>query len=340
MRALVTGASGFVGSHVARALAERGAEVRALCRAAPPDHALVAEHAAADLRDADAVARALSGCEVVVHAAALYSYDRADRAAMREVNVEGTRSLLEAAARAGVRRVLVTSSATTCGPVHGRVADEDDSPSRGQLRVAYKRTKLEAERVALDAAAQGMDVVVVNPTAVVGPGDHRPTPTGRMVEGVATGRIRAYVPSAGLNIVAVGDVAAGHALALERGRAGRRYILGGENLSLRELFAHIAAAAGRPAPALPVPWSVVLSAAHAAALGARLLRRPQPALLRLDEVRLAGTPEFFTSARAEDELGYRARPAAAALSEAVAALGLRAPAAASAEATAVATSRG
>lgn len=340
MRALVTGASGFVGAHVARALGERGADVRALCRAEPPDFARVAEHVAVDVRDRDAVVRAVAGCEVVFHAAALYSYDRDDREAMRQVNVEGTRIVLDAATRAGVRRVVVTSSATTCGPVHGRVADEHDRPSRGQLRVAYKRTKLEAERVALDAAAQGIDVVVVNPTAVVGRGDRRPTPTGRMIAGVASGQIRAYAPGAGLNVVAAADVADGHVLALERGRPGRRYILGGENLPLRELFARIAAAAGRPAPRIPVPWGVALSAAHVASLGARALRLPQPGLLKLDEVRLAGIAEFFSSARAEQELGYRARPAAVALSEAVASLGLAATATASAEAAAVATSRG
>jgi dihydroflavonol-4-reductase len=338
VRALVTGASGFVGAHVARALAERGAEVRAFCRSAPPERARVAEHVSADVRDCAALERAAAGCEVVVHVAALYSYARDDRAEMRAVNVDGTTAVLDAAARAGVRRVLVTSSATTCGPVAGRVADERDRPTRAQLRVAYKRTKLEAERVALLAAARGMDVVVVNPTAVVGPGDRRPTPTGAMVAGVASGRIRGYTPGAGLNVVAVADVAAGHALALEHGRRGRRYILGGENVSLRELFAYIAAAAGRPAPRVPVPWSVALTAAHVADVGGRALRR-SPRLLVLDEVRLAGVPEFFSSARAEGELGYHARPARAALAEAVASLGLSARSTASADAAAVATSR-
>jgi dihydroflavonol-4-reductase len=205
--------------------------------------------------------------------------------------------------------------------------------------VAYKRTKLAAEAVALEAAARGMDVVVVNPTAVVGPGDRRPTPTGAMVAGVARGRIRGYTPAAGLNVVAVRDVAAGHALALERGRSGRRYILGGENLSLREVFAQIAAAAGRPAPRVPVPWGVALTLAHLADAGGRALGRV-PRLLVLDEVRLAGIPEHFSSARAETELGYRAGPASAALREAVAALGLASRASASADAAAVATSRG
>lgn len=320
MRVALTGASGFVGAHVAAALADAGATVRSVSRTAPPTWARAEEHVAADVRDPAAVARALAGCELVVHTAALYSYDARDAEAMREVNVTGTRHVLEAAGRGGTRRVLVTSSATTCGPVAGRVADERDAPPPRQLVVPYKRTKVAAEQLALRAAREGLDVVVVNPTAVLGAGDRRPTPTGRMVADVAAGRIRAFAPGAGLNVVAVGDVASGHVLACERGRAGRRYILGGENVALRELFALIARCAGRPPPRWPVPQGVALAAAWGAAAAGRVTGRA-PRLLVLDEVRLARVPEYFTSARASRELGYAARPASVAVAEAVAALG-------------------
>jgi dihydroflavonol-4-reductase len=312
VHALVTGASGFVGSHVARRLAEAGADVRSFSRTPPPEWARVAEHVAGDVCDPAALRRAADGCELVVHAAALYSYDRRDHAAMERVNVDGTRHVLDAAARAGARRVVVTSSATTCGPVRGRAADEDDEPPREQLAVAYKRTKIAGERVALDAAREGHDAVVVNPTAVVGPGDRRPTPTGRMIADVVAGRIRAYTPGMGLNVVAVEDVAAGHLLAAEHGRSGRRYILGGEDLPLREVFAIVARAAGRTPPRWAVPYPVVVAAARIAAAAGL-----SPRLLVLDQVRLAGIPEYYSSARAESELGYRARPAEDALAAAV-----------------------
>lgn len=316
MRALVTGASGFVGSHIARALADAGVPVRSLSRGEPPDWSEVSERVLGDIRDRAVLERATQGCELVFHAAALYSYDRRDAQAMHAVNVEGTRALLDAAARAGARRVVVTSSATTCGPVAGRPATEADRPAPAQLAVAYKRTKVEAERVALAAAGEGLEVVVVNPTCVVGPGDRRPTPTGRMIADVARGRIRAYTPGMGLNVVSVSDVAAGHLLAGEHGQPGRRYILGGEDLSLREVFAIVARGAGRPPPRWPVPHTMALAAAYAADAGARLTRR-SPRLLVLDQVRLSGVPEHFSSVRARGELGYRARPAAQALAEAV-----------------------
>jgi dihydroflavonol-4-reductase len=310
MRILVTGASGFVGAHVARRLAERGDEVRGLSRSQPPPEARVAEHVAADLLDGEALRRAVDGCDAVVHVAALYAYDRADAGRMEAVNVEGTRAVLDAAAG---RRVVVTSSSATCGPVPGRPATEADSPPDWELRVPYKRTKLAAERVALE---HGGDVVVVNPTTVVGPGDRRPTPSGKMVRDVATGRIKGYMRRGGINVVAVDDVAAGHVLALERGRAGERYILGGEDLPLREAFAIIAGHAGRPAPRIPVPYPVALGAAHVAALASRITRR-QPELLVLDEVRLAKLPLYFSSEKARRELGYAPRPADEALGEAV-----------------------
>src|SRR5262245_6721204 len=273
MRAYVTGASGFIGGHVAKALRERGVEVR--------DERV-------DLLDPAGLERMLDGCGALVHVAALYSYD-ARWEQLELVNVEGTRNVLDAAARANVSRVVVTSTAGTCGPVPGRAATEDDAPPSWELNVPYKRTKRAAERLALDAGA-----VVVNPTAPIGAGDLRPTPTGRMVAGVARGRMRGYLAGTGLNVVDVRDVAIGHVLALERGRPGERYLLGGVNLPLRELFARIAEAAGVRGPSVRVPYAVARAAA-----ALRLVHR--------NEVRLARLPMYFSWEKVERELGYRAR---------------------------------
>jgi len=283
VRVYISGATGFIGGHVAAVLRDRGAEVL--------DDRI-------DLLDGPALERVLSGCEALVHVAGLYSYD-APEAELERVNVDGTRTILEAAARAGVTRIVCTSTAGTCGPVAGRQATEADSLPHWELCVPYKRTKLEAERLALAAGA-----VVVNPTAPVGDGDIRPTPTGRMVEGVARRRVRGYLAGTGLNIVDVRDVAVGHALALEHGRPGQRYLLGGVNLTLEELFARIAAAAGVPRPRIRVPY--------AAARAAGALR-----LVNRHEVRLARLPMFFDSTKAERELGYAAGPVDAALRRAV-----------------------
>ena len=308
MKALVTGAAGFIGSHVVAALASSGAEVRAFDRRAPTDLPSAAEFAQGDLLDREALRRALAGCDAVFHLAALYSYSRRDAPAMERINVAGTRTLIE---EAGSRRIVLTSSCATCGPVAGRAATEGDSPAAWELRVPYKRTKIAAERLALDAAARGTNIVIVNPTTPVGPGDRRPTPTGKMVADVATGRARAYLAGSALNVVAVEDVARGHLLAFERGRAGQRYLLGGENLSMRETFGAICAAVGRPAPRLAVPW---LAAYTAAWIGARLL--PEPKLLVIDEVRIARWPMLFDDALARAELGYSSEPAASALARA------------------------
>ncbi|MDQ3670408.1 MAG: NAD-dependent epimerase/dehydratase family protein, partial [Actinomycetota bacterium] len=279
MRVYVTGATGFVGGHVVRELRERGADVR--------DERI-------DLLDRDALVRAVEGCDAVVHVAAIYSYDQpAD--VIERVNVEGTRTLIEVACEKGVRRFLYTSTAGTCGPVPGRPATEADGPPRWELTIPYKRTKLEAEGLALEARA-----VVVNPTTPVGEGDHKPTPTGRMIRGVALGKILGYVATTGLNVVDVRDVARGHALALEHGAPGERYILGGADLSLAELFATIADLAARPRPPIRVPYPVAVGASR---LG----------VANRDEVRLARIPMYFSSEKAERELGYRAGPVAPAL---------------------------
>jgi dihydroflavonol-4-reductase len=284
VRVYVTGATGFVGSHVARELREQGADVRA---------------ERVDLLDAPALERALEGCEAVVHVAALYSYD-APAEDIERVNVEGTRNLLEAAGRARVRRFLFTSTAGTCGPVPGRPATEEDDPPAWELSVPYKRTKLAAEVLAREAGA-----VVVNPTTPVGPGDHKPTPTGRMIAAVATGRLPGFVRSTGLNLVDVRDVARGHWLALERGEPGERYLLGAVNLSLEEIFGAIADLAGRPRPWIAVPYALAQAASR--------LHLANP-----DEVKLARLPIYFTSDKAGDRLGYEPGPVEPALAIAVA----------------------
>jgi dihydroflavonol-4-reductase len=312
MRVLLTGASGFIGSHVAAEFADAGVEVRAFCRTEPPPHSRVAEWQAGDVQDADAVRRALAGCQAVIHSAAVYSYNRSDAARMESVNVQGTSHVLEGAARAGVGRVVCTSTSATCGPVAGRPATEADSPPAWELRVPYKRTKVAAERLVLQAAGQGLEVVCVNPTTVVGPLDREPTPSGKMIRDVVEGRMLGYLMGAGLNVVSVQDVARGHRLALERGRSGQRYILGSENLELRQAFDAITQAVGLRSPWLPVPWSAAYLAALAARAAGWVLRR-EPRLLVLDEVRLARQPLHFSSEKAQRELGYAPGPALDAL---------------------------
>jgi dihydroflavonol-4-reductase len=245
MRAYVTGATGFVGGHVAAELRSVGAEVR--------DERV-------DLLDRAGLERIMDGCDAVIHSAALYSYDAPERDFQR-INIEGTANVIEACRSKRVRRLVHTSTAGTCGPVPGREATEADSPPGWELDIPYKRTKLAAERLVIDAAGDGLEAVVVNPTTPIGAGDRKPTPTGRMIAGVARGRIRAYVVTTGLNVVDVRDVARGHALALERGKSGERYLLGGANLPLEELFGAIADLAGRPRPRLRIPYPIARAAA-------------------------------------------------------------------------------
>ena len=314
MKVLVTGAAGFIGAHVVSALTRAGADVRGFDRDEPGDG--VAEWVRGDVTDRAAVGKAVEGCDAVMHLAAVYSYYRRDAEAMLRVNVEGTRSVLEAA---GARRVVHTSSAATCGPVAGRPAHEGDSPPAWELKVSYKRSKIVSEQLARDAAASGRDVVIVNPTTPVGPGDRRPTPTGKMIRDVTRGGARAFVRTTGLNIVSVEDVAAGHLAALEHGRAGERYLLGGDDLELSEIFAHVARAAGRRPPRVAVPYPLVHAAARIADCALRPLGR-EPEMLVLDAVRLARVPARFSCEKARRELGYSWRPAEQALTEAVRAI--------------------
>jgi dihydroflavonol-4-reductase len=296
MHVYVTGASGFVGSHLARELRGQGADVR--------DEFV-------ELGNRAGLERAVAGCDAVFHVAALYSFDAPARE-LERVNVEGTRNVIAACRASGVPRLVHTSSAATCGPVPGRPATEEDSPPPWELSVPYKRTKLAAERLVFAAAREGLDAVVVNPTTPIGEGDLRPTPTGRMIRRVACGRYRAYL-DIGLNVVDIRDVARGHVLALERGRTGQRYILGGADLTLQELFAAVCHLAGRPPPKMRVPYAAVRAAALVGAVNRH-------------EARLARLPAYFSSAKAERELGYRPGPVEPALARAVSAAGAAASA--------------
>jgi dihydroflavonol-4-reductase len=279
----VTGASGFVGGHVVRELRAAGARVR--------DDWI-------DLLDRERLRVAIRGCDAVFHLAALYSYE-APAAELERVNVEGTRVVVELCREEGVPRLVHTSTAGTCGPVPGRPATEEDEPPAWELAVAYKRTKLEGEGIALAGGA-----VVLNPTTPVGEGDRFPTPTGRMVEAVATGRYRAFTDT-GLNVVDVRDVARGHLLALERGRPGQRYLLGGADLTLEELFSAVADLAGVPRPRLHIPYAAVRA----------LSRTP---LVNRNEALLARVPAYFSWRKAARELGYSPGPVTPALARAVA----------------------
>jgi dihydroflavonol-4-reductase len=317
VRALVTGGAGFIGGYVVTALVSEGARVRAFDRSPPAAGTLpdTVEFVRGDILDADAVRRAVDKCDAVFHLAAVYSFARRDAALMRAVNVRGTRVVLDAALRGKRRRVVHTSSCATCGPVRGRPATEHDRPPRRELAVPYKRTKVEGEGLALRAAREGAEVIVVNPTAPVGSGDLRPTPTGKMVADVARGRARGYLARSALNVVGVEDVARGHLAAFERGRAGERYLLGGDNLSVRELFAVIADVAGLRAPRLAVPWIAAYAGAGLVGATLRPLGR-EPELLVFDEIRAGRLPHRFDDAKARAELGYASRPVADALAEA------------------------
>jgi dihydroflavonol-4-reductase len=287
VRVYVTGASGFIGGHVVRELREAGHDVG---------------EEWIDLLDRERLRRAIAGCEAVFHLAALYSYD-APASEHERVNVEGTLVVVELCRELGVGRLVHTSTCGTCGPVPGRPATEDDVPPGYELTVPYKRTKLEAELIVLAAAQDGLDSVVVNPTTPVGDGDRFPTPTGRMVEGVATGRYRAYLDT-GVNVVDVRDVARGHLLALERGRSGERYLLGGVDLTLRELFGVIADLAGRPRPRVRIPYAAAKALARARVANA-------------EEVVLARLPMYYSFDKARRELGYEPGPVEPALARAV-----------------------
>ncbi|GEJ58138.1 hopanoid-associated sugar epimerase [Anaeromyxobacter diazotrophicus] len=316
---LVTGATGFIGANVVRLLVERGEAVRVLVRASSDRGNLAGlpvEVAPGDLRDAAAVRRAVEGCRQVFHVAADYRFWARDPRELYQSNVEGTRHVMEASLAAGVERVVHTSTVGTIGlAAHPRPCDEATPLLEGQLTSHYKRSKLEAERVALDFAARGLPVVVVNPSAPVGPWDARPTPTGQIIVDFARGRLAAVVDT-GLNVVHVRDVAEGHLLAAERGRVGERYILGHQNMTLAEIVAELAEITGRPAPRLRLPYAVAWTAgAVSTALATWVTHRPPG--VALEAVRMARRRMFFDASKAVRELGLPQTPVRAAFEEAV-----------------------
>ncbi len=320
MTTLITGASGFVGAAVARRLIDAGHEVRALLRPTSDRRnldGLAVEIVEGDLRDAASLARAVAGCEVLFHVAADYRLWARDPAELYESNVEGTRKLMRAAAEAGVRRIVYTSSVATLGlDPDGAPADEDAPATLDDMIGDYKRSKYLAEELVRRMVAEdGLPCVIVNPSTPVGPRDVKPTPTGRLIVEAAAGRMPAFVDT-GLNIVHVDDVAEGHLLAFEKGEIGARYILGGENLSLREILARIAAITGRRAPRVRLPHGLILPFARLAEGWARLAGGEPFATV--DGIRMARKRMFFSSARAARALGYASRPADAALADAVA----------------------
>jgi dihydroflavonol-4-reductase len=320
-KVLVTGATGFVGSAVARSLLARGAQVRVLTRHGSNRRNirdLSVQVAVGDLRDPDSVTRALAGCSALFHVAADYRLWVPEPDVLYQVNVDGTRSLLEAAAAAGVSRMVYTSSVGALGATaDGTPADEDTAVQLSDMIGHYKRSKFLAEaEVRRLAAETGLPVVIVNPSTPVGPRDIKPTPTGRMVLEAALGRMPAYVDT-GLNIVHVDDVAEGHLLSFERGRIGERYILGGQDMTLGAILKTIARLAERKPPRIRLPHGLVLPIAYAAEAWARIDDTREP-FVTVEAVKMARKPMYFSSAKAEKQLGYRPRPADRALAEAVA----------------------
>jgi dihydroflavonol-4-reductase len=320
MTTLITGATGFLGSAIVRQALERGHVVRLLVRRGAPTaniDGLDVERIEGDLTDPASLARACRGCDALFHAAADYRLwvPRPDE--IYRANVEGTRNLLLAAAEAGVRQMVYTSSVATLGlSPDGSPADERTPTGIDHMIGHYKRSKFLAER-AVDELIQdkGLPVVVVNPSAPIGPRDIRPTPTGRIIVDFANGRMPAYVDT-GINVVHVDDCARGHLLAMDKGRPGERYILGGENMTLRAVLVALAELSGLPAPNLRLPHSLVMPIAYAAEWWARA-SGAEPRVT-VDGVRMARKLMFFSSAKATRELGYHARPARDALADALA----------------------
>ena len=320
MTTLVTGATGFVGSAVARVLAARGHALRLLARPTSDRRNLAgldAEVVLGDLTEPGSLQRAAAGCRYVVHVAADYRIWVPDPQAMLRANVEGALAMVRAAAHAGAERIVHCSSVAALGQIgDGNLADEATPTHEADFVGVYKRSKYLAERAVLELAKRdGLPVVVVNPAAPVGPRDIKPTPTGKMIRDAAAGQMPAYIDT-GLNIVHVDDVAEGHVLALEKGRIGERYVLGGENMLLKDVLGLVAEVAQRRPPSIRLPESVVWPVALAME-GLAKVTGIAPLMTR-DHLKMARKKMFFSSAKATAELGYQARPARLAVADAVA----------------------
>ena len=316
---LLTGASGFVGSAVARKLREAGFAVRALVRPASPRahlSELGLDFAIGDLRDREALRMALQGARYLFHVAADYRLWARNPGELAATNVAGTRFLMEEAMRAGVERVVYTSSVATLrvGP-EGNVADETMPLAEDEAIGVYKRSKVAAERLVESMVRGGLPAVIVNPSTPIGPRDVKPTPTGRIILEAAAGRMPAFVDT-GLNMVHVDDVAAGHLLAFERGRIGERYILGGQDAALAEILGVVAAETGRTPPRIKIPRGAVIPLAYVTEAIASVTGK-EPMLTR-DGLKMSKNKMFFSSAKAERELGYRARPYSEGIRDAIA----------------------
>jgi dihydroflavonol-4-reductase len=319
MKVLVTGASGFVGSAVVRRLIAGSHDVRVLVRAdSPRDNirSLEVETITGDLLDHASLLRAIDGCDTLFHCAADYRIWVPDSDRMYRVNVEGTRALMLAALDASIGRVVYTSSvATLATATADRLGDETGSATQADCIGPYKRSKALAEaEVAKLVAEQGLPAVIVNPSTPMGPNDIKPTPTGRILIEAAAGRMPAFIDT-GLNVVHVDDVAEGHLLALEKGRTGERYILGGENMRLSDILAEVAALYGRKPPRIRLSHAAVMPIAAGAEAWARITGR-QP-FATIDGVRMARKLMFFSSEKARRELGYAPRAAREAIHSAV-----------------------
>ena len=319
MKAFVTGATGFVGSHVARALADQGADLRLLVRPSSRTDNIAdlrAEVATGDLCQPESLSSLMSGCEFVFHVAADYRIWVRDPEQMYRANVEGTRAVIQTAQKAGVRRVIYCSSVATMGFTEtDQVVDENTPVSFEDMVGHYKRSKFMAEQIALEAGRNGANVVVVNPTTPIGERDIKPTPTGRIIVDFLKRKFPAYVDT-GLNLVDVKEVARGHLLAMEKGRPGDRYILGGENLTLKQILDRLAALTGLPSPTMKVPHAVAMGFAAFDQFFTGVLMGKEPRAT-MDAVKMGRKKMYASSAKAERELGYNVIPVEDALPRAI-----------------------
>lgn len=321
MKALVTGASGFLGSNVARVLRASGRDVRVLMRPSADRRAIEGcevEFAEGDITDAERCLKAAQGCDEVYHVAAMYKLFTRDKKSMYAANVDGTRNVIEAAEKAGATRIVYTSTVGAIGNIGDGTPGTETSPvSEGDMVGPYKHSKFLGEREAERLQKErGLPLIIVNPSTPIGPYDVKPTPTGRIVLDFLKGDMPAYLDT-GLNVIDVEDCARGHLLAAEKGKPGEKYILGGENLTLEEILGLLAEITGKPAPKIKLPYYPILAMAYIAEGFARLTGIPEEPRLNIAAVKMAKKKMYFSSDKARRELGLETRPAREALERAV-----------------------